>query len=283
MRKLMRVSPAALLVLVACGSRGTHDDEPGEISPAPACEVDEDCGDGAICFDGTCTELGDTTPPTTTAPETAPTSTDAPSTTTGPDDLGELSGVWIGYVENYSFDSGSDVVRLEIHAGDCSPTATLTLGEGEPLPPVTDPDVGYPEGITAHEIPWLRPYEGYAYAATTIEISERRVQLTTNNGQVWEEWCQLQEPVQVSEEEYSCVAARSWSFDGEQCFINTEEELIPDDCGHLTLCAYQTCRCDASGCEANAIAGLSLDVALDDDHLEGTLAGVGDVRFYREE
>src|SRR5688572_15473842 len=119
MRKLIGVSPAVLLVLTACGSRGTHDDDPVIVTPDPACESDEDCGDGAICFEGTCaqiaaTEAPDTTPPETTAPETTSAATIPTGTTTSlpdPDDAppSNLSGVWIGYLEGSQFASGSDI------------------------------------------------------------------------------------------------------------------------------------------------------------------------------
>lgn len=293
MGKLIRVSPAVLLMLTACGSRGTHhdDDEPVIITPPPACQGDDDCGDGAICFEGTCTllaetEAPDTTPPPTTTSETAPTGTATTDSTTtslpDPEEPMSLSGVWVGYLEGGQFASGSDVVRLEIDVDDCTPTASITFGEGEPLPPVTNPDVGYPDDIGL-EIPWGRWYEGNAYAASNIEISELRLQLDVFNGQIWDEWCQLQEPVEVQDGYYSCVNASGWSYDGEVCTANTPEGPVEHDCGHLALCTYGTCACDASSCQANNGGGAALDVALDDGHLEGTLTGFGPVRLYREE
>jgi hypothetical protein len=293
MGKLIRMSPAVLLMLTACGSRGTHDEEPGSISPDPACESDADCGDGAMCFEGTCVLLGetdapDTPPPGTTSSETAPTtSSSTTDATTGPPEVDDgphpsLTGVWIGYVEGTSFPSGSDAIRLVINADDCSPTGTMTLGEGDPLPPVTDPDVGYPDGFGL-EFPGSRWYEGTAYTATGIDISDLRLQLDVNFGEVWNDWCELQEPIERYDGYYSCVDANAWSFDGEVCLIQTPEGDIPHDCGHLALCAYGACSCDESGCEGAPGGGASLDVAIDDGHLEGSLSGFGPVRFYREE
>lgn len=285
MRKLIGVSPLVFLVVTACGSRGTHDDEdPIIVNPPPACEGDDDCGDGAICFEGTCTLLAETEAPDTTPP--APTTSSTTTSLPDPDDVpaSNLSGVWVGYLEGGQFASGSDVVRVEISTEDCTPTATITLGEGDPLPPVSDPTVGYPESVDYSIDTPYRWFEGHAYTASEIQLDTLRVQMLIRTGEVWTEWCELQPSIE-SDGRYSCVENAPWSWDvSNNCALLLEDGgEVPHDCGHLALCTYGTCSCSESGCVVAEGNAAELDVALDDGHLEGTFTGFGPVRLYRED
>lgn len=290
---------SAFCLLTACGARGT---DPGGTEAPPGastvivevpyeCSADSDCGDDAVCVDGMCllTDQPDDNPPPVGEPDQPDEPQAEPNEPPEPPidsaTASKVDGVWEGYVEAYSFMSGSDAVRVEIHSDGCTPSATITLGEGDPLPPVEDPDVGYPFANTSNS-PFsglVRWYEGEAYEAHSVEISKKRVQIDISMADVWTEWCEMQTPYPMDEsgENFMCVPnyGSSWTEDG--CALLGPEGDIPTDCGKLELCQFGPCQCDESGCSTGNVGSSTLDVAFDDGHLEGTLSGFGAVRLYR--
>lgn len=301
MRSSAVMVPWVLLLGVACGARGSHggdsedyDDSPNELV---LCDSDADCSEGDVCVDGQCAASDypdDPEPqPNPTAPsattESAPT-VPVPTTTstdgsTQPAPTPDVGGVWYGYVEANQLGT-SDLLRLEIDTSSCNPTATLTIGEGEPPPPATDGSVGYPEGTSDPfgygSYTW---YEGFPYTAHDLTISDKRIQLTVERGELWGGWCELQTSYEWGEDWYGCLPnwGGSWSEGG--CFqVSPEGETVERDCGQMNLCsgAGGVCSCNASGCGEGQVERGLLDVAIEDDHLEGTFSARGSVRFYRE-
>src|SRR4051812_34615530 len=55
--------------------------------------------------------------------------------------LEDYAAHWEGYAEANSFADGSDKVRITL---DASGDGTLEIGDSAPMPPATDPSVGYP-------------------------------------------------------------------------------------------------------------------------------------------
>lgn len=296
---------SAFCLLTACGARGT---DPGSTETPPGastvvvgtpneCSFDSDCGDESVCVDGMCLLADD--PVGTPPPVDEPGEPDVTPPPTGESDepneppkppvdgatASKVDGTWEGYVEAYSFMSGSDAIRVEIHSDGCTPSATITFGEGEPLPPVEDPDVGYPFANTTNS-PFgglVRWYEGEAYEAHSIEISKKRVQIDISMNDVWTEWCEMQTPYPMDEsgEGFMCVPNYGFSWSEEGCVLSGPDGGIPMDCGKIELCQFGPCLCDESGCGVPSGGDTTLDVALDDGHLEGTFEGFGPVRLYR--
>src|SRR5688572_9769558 len=58
-----------------------------------------------------------------------------------------IVGTWEGYIENYSFISGSDAIRVTVtNANDTLICGTVVLGNPTTPPPVTDGNTAYPPG-----------------------------------------------------------------------------------------------------------------------------------------
>src|SRR5262245_9474401 len=64
-----------------------------------------------------------------------------PTVTTSGNQVSDYAATWDGYAEAFTFEDGSDRVRLTIHANG---EGTIEVGDSAPLPPPTDPNVGYP-------------------------------------------------------------------------------------------------------------------------------------------
>lgn len=243
-----------------------------------------------MCFSGECFATAPTSPTSTTGatdytdttslgpqPTTTSSSTAAP-VYDGPD----VGGVWYGYIEAYERGI-SDLVRLEINTTDCTPTAKVIFGEDEAPAPATDGSVGYPQGDEAAALGGVAFADGFEYSAGELRITDRRIELVIESGELWTDWCALQTSYPWGET-YGCVPNWGYSMDDGVCSQTSPQgETVERDCGQLELCTgAAVCDCSESGCEAGVVGRATLDVAIEDDHLEGVLSGFGTVRFYRD-
>ena len=149
----------------------------------------------------------------------------------GPD---AFVGRWIGTASDplafgddatYAFPSGSGQFLLDValevdEFGNSQLLTSLTFGEAEPLPPPTDPELGYPVGLSYNDlltydesvgIPGtnpdyrLPPFEGFSYHADaavvyfddTPSLGDGLLTLAFNVNQPLDAWCQLQTPFEV--------------------------------------------------------------------------------------
>ncbi len=288
MRKLIGIVPVVMAMGAGCGSRGDSTEPSDPIGPIPVteCESDADCDDDAICYFGECLATAPTTPTSHTGatdPGAQPTTTTSSSTGEAPYEGPDVGGVWYGYIEAY--DRGlSDLVRLEINTADCTPTAKVILGEDAAPAPATDGSVGYPQGGQPGALSAGGGFaDGFEYTAVDLQITDRRIELFVESGELWGGWCALQTSYTWGET-YGCVPNWGYSmYDGVCSQTSPEGETTERDCGQLELCTGgAVCECSESGCEAGVASRASLDVAIEDDHLEGVLSGFGTVRFYRE-
>lgn len=120
----------------------------------------------------------------------------------------------------YQFPSGSTSIALSIVEGSDSNgwgtlTGSITFGVGEPPPPATDPDVGYPDGFDYDALlsygfnfpgsvinydSALPPFEGFAYELSirTIGIEDGApdgvLQMAYQTSDFVGSWCELQTP-----------------------------------------------------------------------------------------
>lgn len=195
-----------------------------------------------------------------------------------------LVGTWDGYVEAYTFEDGSDRVRLTV---DSQGKGTIRFGNRELIPPPTDPKANYPAFTTNNY--WIlenphRLWSGYEYALQNNLIDAERIRFDIGELQPFESYCALQTPVKVSSDvsssDYACIG-ESIAWDG-KCYVCPPDsgcsyDLTPDmevPCEQQNACAgVRFCTCYASRCTAAASQGLPVDATLDDTHrnLTGTL------------
>jgi hypothetical protein len=164
-------------------------------------------------------------------------SSSAPITLNAPfrSDIEEFQGRWVGSAVDilevdggqpvYQFPSGSTQILLEVVSADGSAPhggpleGFIRFGSGQPLPPPTDPDSGYPEGLSYDALlaygeddlgafvddTSLPPFEGVDYSIGTRgelvgEVSgattaaDGVISFTFGRNQPLDAWCQLQTP-----------------------------------------------------------------------------------------
>ncbi|XXX79846.1 hypothetical protein WMF30_13835 [Sorangium sp. So ce134] len=183
---------------------------------------------------------------------------------------------WEGYVENYQFPSGTDVIQIDIDSVvGTSIQGTVRFGAGASVPPVVDPDVGYPPLAGQTVVPEstyypFEPHEGFDFTILDAQLTDRRLLFTVDPRQLWASWCDLQTsyPMTPGGDSYMCMPNEStrWEADG-TCFLGEQ----PADCGYIELCRLGVCSCDASGCAVNPSNGISFDVAVDGQEANGSI------------
>ena len=202
--------------------------------------------------------------------------------------LEDYAAHWEGYAEANSFADGSDKVRITLDAlGDGS----LEIGDSAPMPPATDPSVGYPPrsgpevGVGIQQL-----FPGVSYAISTATVESARIRFWINPWDVERDWCALQTSFAVKDSVhgYLCVSAPTGtrSFSTSTCYLNEGASLVPVDCDKRDLCWTDACTCDEAGCSrhedtSGQHAGYTrLDAALDDtgESLVGTLK-INDTAF----
>jgi len=202
-----------------------------------------------------------------------------------------IVGMWEGYVENYSFISGSDAVRINItNANDTLVCGTVVLGDPTTPPPVTDPHTAYPPGRfdPPHLVDsWdnsglLLVYaEGFALPIANSKVTGSRVQFGANWLQPWEPWCAQQPPVPGGPQGYQCSTA-----DDPAC----PAKGTPGHCGKTLLCSG-ICTCTDQQCTAGGnidrpdCSWVKFDLQVRGSDVSGSVkrscAGVNNVHFAR--
>jgi len=205
--------------------------------------------------------------------------------------LASYAATWDGYIEAYSFQSGTDRVHVTL---DANGHGSFQVGDGPLLPPPTDPNVGYPqalrdaaEGVIAGDFTFVL-YDGLAYPVADTRIESERIRFNVDPHSAFTAWCELQTPTlaEATPASYGC-AATGGGYTGTNCTVsvpgNFEE---PIDCGKLSIC-NNACSCDVTSCTSHpAYSVIELDAALDDSghNLVGTLltnAGARTLRLKR--
>jgi cysteine-rich repeat protein len=208
---------------------------------------------------------------------------------TGPLSQGPTS--WTGYIENYQFPSGSDVIRFTSTVDSAGQVmVTVFLGNGTPPPPATDPNVVYPPaartvgagggdgGARLDPLPtnfgdWV---EGFAYTMTSGTFQPQRLRFTINSYQLWSGWCALQTPIDGSD---MCIP--SWggaSCTQDECSLQNPAtgQMIQVDAGKFALCQALVCACSTTACVYNTNSGTtaSFDLALVGPAADGSVVGL---------
>jgi hypothetical protein len=182
--------------------------------------------------------------------------------------LSSYAAVWEGYVEAFTFPSGSDRVRLVL---DGNGQGTITLGEGTPRPLPTDAEDPFPD-LQSVEIGVLlndNTVEGFEHEIASALIEEGRLRARTQPGNVYgEAACALQTPVEPAcgQDEcfHTCVSVRpgGYTYRDGRCFLAADDTEV--SCKSLSLC-QDVCECTSTECFArNPGYAIVLDGALDE-------------------
>ncbi len=210
-----------------------------------------------------------------------------------------LSGTYVGYIESFSFPDGSDAVSMTlVFAGDGTVTGSITFGDGPPLPPPTDPDVGYPPGLVTTPgmaLPFEPPVEGFAFTALQASYAAPRVRAQLDPREVWKQWCQLQTTIYPQYngdsdggcgalEGYGCLPNAGFGGledagpDGGCGWYSCQQPWTPIDCGKEALCLPNgsPCTCTATSCTVvvGTTGAVSFDMQLASGHLDGSVTGI---------
>jgi hypothetical protein len=190
---------------------------------------------------------------------------------------------WTGYVENYTFPSGSDVIKLSFsYDSNGHVVGQVILGNGTPPPPATDPNVGYPPGFTG---PMYEPteIEGFAYSLAGGTLAASRLRFTIEGTEPWAGWCALQTP--PSDGSSGCLpnfSSAAMGGGGTQCSYTTSGgPTVVVDCGKWNLCEgpmatslASVCLCAPTGCGARpGLFPTSFDMFLANGAASGSMVG----------
>jgi hypothetical protein len=184
--------------------------------------------------------------------DVATASTDAGTSRPEVGPLGPVQS-WTGYVENYTFPSGSSVIHLT-YATDANGNVAgqIVFGQGAPPPPATNPNVGYPPAIDSYAffansspLGPLTLYiaEGYSYALDLGTLVSDRLRFDVPLNQLWAGWCAL-------ETSSTCPPLNATADPSTQtCSQDTTAagDPMPIDCGKAVLCGRVLSPCDCSG------------------------------------
>jgi hypothetical protein len=198
---------------------------------------------------------------------------------------------WTGYVENYTFPSGSSAVHLTF-ATDASGNVAgqVAFGQGPPPPAPTNPNIGYPPALESLYSggtgpgPVYQGYiaEGYIYQIDQGTFASDRLRFDISLNQLWAGWCALQTTPAGSP---TCVANANVGFgttQGGTCTYTdtTTSTESPIDCVKAGLCLFPNgpCDCSAGGpCKLSTRVGPStnFDVFMTGDTASGSVVGIG--------
>jgi len=204
-------------------------------------------------------------------------------------DAGEgptLAGTWVGSLTSQAFLTNPRTVRLEI---DAAGHGTFLVGDTPPLPPPTDPAVGYPPEAQADAGDatglLLHLYEGIVYPTQEVHVDGTSLSFTANMIQAFDPWCRLQTPVQGTGRCRDFSGLRVERDGGKRCYKTNPDasRAEEEDCLAAYLCGFdhtKGCLCTATECTAGVVASnysadseVTFDLELDDDDvLRGELS-----------
>jgi hypothetical protein len=207
------------------------------------------------------------------------------------EDLSGLLGVWSQQQAVTLLFAGP--MRLEIteQRADGSVTGTIAFmcepgacdPEG-PLPAVTDPDLGFPPGMSAGEQATMRLniLPRMEYRIFDARLVDGRLTFWFSNNDVWREWCPMQTPyatVVDAQTRYACVPEAQPFFDMFSRITEDDDESIT---GPQLLCSIDSgpCRCDAARCDLDYHGSMrTLDFELEGNEMRGIFGGQTDTHL----
>ena len=219
--------------------------------------------------------------------------------------ISDYVATWDGYAEAYTFEDGSDRIRLRIAADG---QGSIQVGDTALLPHPVDPGAAPWNWISGNAlVTRLKP--GFLYPIYEPRVETARIRLGANFRDLYADWCPTQTPYLVAGSDppfYACVPNGDGNIvasdDGKSC--TTTDGLgqpMAVDCLTVLACLYPPpcdattggcdtnhsgllCACDASSCSIERVPGqypIKIDAALEDDgsKLVGTFAASDDTRY----
>jgi hypothetical protein len=209
-----------------------------------------------------------------------------------------LSGTYTGYIESFQFADGSDVVVMKLSfATDGTVTGTVYFGTGSPLPPPTDPNVGYPPGFgpAPNNMP-IGAYEGFDFTVLAGSYAAPRLKVSLDPNEVWKQWCGMQTVIYALDNGdnpdggcgtplgiYGCLPNAGFSVMGSTCTIQWCQQPtgMTVDCGKMALClggaaGGDVCTCTATSCTVPTppMGSVAFDMQLTSGSLDGSVTGL---------
>lgn len=184
----------------------------------------------------------------------------------------EAQGVWTGYLENFTFPSGSDALEIALSAAGEQMSAAVTLGAvGLPEPsfewPPADGGPIIPDTLATH----VR--EGFRYQAVDLRWESRRLKLRVRLRDSWTEYCAAYPLVTV--DDYSFYCPRSGGYGPDTgCIVEVRDSHVPVDCSLIARCFDPRCKCDESSCVAMDVEA-GVDLTLGDGFADGSVVFEG--------
>ena len=189
-------------------------------------------------------------------------------------------GEWKGYVDGFAFDDGTNTVTITVDSVTPEVSGHIRFGEKELLSPPTDPDVGYPPGITYFTTNNARRvFSGFEYGLTSASCDGARLKFQALVGELWADWCALQTPIpNETYGGYQCAHAWPVQSDAGGCTQTDPktQEKVEVDCAQAVLCTTSNvCTCDAQGCGqgGEGFGGPTMDVHLSPTNADGDVGG----------
>jgi len=185
---------------------------------------------------------------------------------------------WTGYIENYQYSYGSDIVHFTFATDSTGQVVgTAVLGSGSPPAPATDPNVEYPPGYTAQGGSSTAWVQGFSYSMTNGSLSSGRLRFTLQDYELWAGWCALQTPFDDSG---MCLPNWGGTCANGKCTLTNPangQKLTNVDAGKWSLCSVvRVCLCSTTTCVANLWGGglwASFDMVISGKDASGSTAG----------
>jgi hypothetical protein len=179
---------------------------------------------------------------------------------------------------------GPTTVVMTLAFSSSAVTGTVFFGDGPPLAPPTNPDVGYPAGYTGVGYGPL-PRKGYPFTVLKGTVDGSRVTLQVNTKELYAKWCELQTMTYrwpgYAGSVYGCMPQGGGSLDPESdgplgCITTPQEGApMPIDCVKAMLCgSADVCTCSATGCTRTL--STAPDVPLGDGPVQFVMERTGD-------
>jgi hypothetical protein len=178
-----------------------------------------------------------------------------------------------------AFASGSDFIRVAVtSATSAQACGKMTLGEGTPPPPPTDPDVGYPPGYSTKD-PNLNMVfftidraEGFPLSIMAGTADAPRFTFGVDWREFWQSWCALQPPFELQQSAgFGCLGATGGVWSDMGCDAQIGDRYFPVECGRFQLCGMPMCTCTMTSCRVQPIARWSFDLRITDDQAAGSV------------
>lgn len=211
------------------------------------------------------------------------------------DDTLPMIGIWNGYVELGR--APWDKLTLKVVGRDSAGRicGSLTVGNGTPPAPATDPDLGYPE-LPGDEASWhgiasySPPIDGYSFSLLNGFTDGARLTFAVVQNESVRSWCKLQTSYAARAEQptagCTCLPWANGGYDTttDACYLlDPSNGRWPVNCMKRSMCntMLSICACNEVGCDASSDGNnYSFDLRFTGDSAEGSSSSAPSSRTY---